>query len=63
MAKVVTVQGANGEDETLRHKALEQLNNLSTIELERLSQISKSDKARKYFKNDILFATVKGFLK
>lgn len=63
MAKIVTVQGANNNDELTRLAALEQLNELDTIVLTRLSELSKSQKANNYFKNGILFETVKSFLK
>lgn len=63
MAKIVTVQGANNSDELERYAALEQLNELPTAVLVRLAQVSKSEKAIKYFKNGILFETVKAFLK
>lgn len=63
MAKIVTVQGANNNDVEERHKALEQLNELPTVVLQRLAEVSKSKKAQGYFTNNILFATVKSFLK
>lgn len=63
MAKIITVQGANGQDETKRAMALEKLNDLPTIVLERLAEVSKSQKAQDYFTNPMKFIAVKTFLK
>jgi hypothetical protein len=63
MAKIVTVQGANSADEETRLQALEQLNDLPTIVLQRLAELSNSKKAQNYFTNSLLFMTVKSFLK
>lgn len=63
MAKVLTIQGANDADESTRLGALEQLNELDTVVLTRVAELSKKEAALKYFKNGILFETVKAFLK
>ncbi|MGE5944604.1 MAG: hypothetical protein ACM31G_09720 [Flavobacteriales bacterium] len=63
MPKVLTINGANNPDELQRLAALEQLNELDTIVLTRLAELSKKSAAVKYFKNGLLFETVKGFLR
>ncbi|UOB18588.1 hypothetical protein [Abyssalbus ytuae] len=63
MAKVITVQGHNGTDLDLRFRALEKLNELPSEVLEKLSKLSESEKAQSYFKNPVLYGTLKAFLK
>lgn len=62
MARVLTIEGSNQSDETLRLGALEQLNELDTIVLTRLAEVSTQPTAIKYFKNGLLFEGVKAFL-
>lgn len=62
MAKIITVQGHNVQDEDNRAKALEILNDQDTVVLERLSKCCQNDKAVNYFKNSILFKMVESFL-
>lgn len=54
MPKVLTINGANNPDELQRLAALEQLNELDTIVLTRLAELSKKSAAVKYFKNGLL---------
>jgi hypothetical protein len=64
MSTVITIQGANEKDQQKRVAAFEKLNeNLGTTELERIAELCNNPKAVKYFKNPMLFATVKAFLK
>jgi hypothetical protein len=63
MAKILTVQGSNDADESTRLGAFEQLNELDTIVLTRIAELSKKEAAVKYFKSGILYETVKAFLK
>jgi len=62
MATIITVTGANPTDEKKRHEAFSELNNLDTVVLERLAQLSKSKKAIGYFKTALMFAVVKKHL-
>lgn len=63
MPKIITVQGATASDEVKRFECLEKLNDQDTVVLERLAELSNSQKAKNYLTSSILYATLKGFLK
>jgi len=63
MPTIITIKGANQKDEDLRSEAISQLNDLPTEVLTKLAALSASEKAQSYFKNPILFGTLKSFLK
>ncbi len=62
MATILQVTGANAADEKKRHEAFSDLNELDTVVLTRIAELSKSPKALSYFKTTIMFAAVKKFL-
>ena len=59
----VNITGNGQADETIRLNAINQLNQLDTKVLQRLAELSKSDKAKVYFQSDIKFALLKGYIK
>lgn len=62
MAKLLTIQGANNPDELKRLAAFEELNELPTEVLSRLSELSKNQKALSFLKTSLQFGILKGFL-
>ncbi len=63
MPKIITVLGANTKDEQLRLKYLENINDLPTDVLEKLSFLSQQPKAIKAIKNIITWTALKAYLK
>lgn len=57
------IKGNNQLDEMARVNALKALNSLDTKTLSRLAELSKSEKAKGYFQNDLKFNMLKGFIK
>lgn len=57
------IKGSNQLDEMARVNALKALNALDTKTLSRLAELSKSEKAKGYFQNDLKFNMLKGFIK
>lgn len=62
MAKILTIQGSNNPDELKRLAALEELNELPTEVLIRLSDLAKNPKALGFLKTSLQFGILKGFL-
>ncbi|MFV9549663.1 hypothetical protein [Algibacter sp. PT7-4] len=62
MATIIKITGANAADENKRHEAFSELNNLDTVVLTRLAELSKSKKAIGYFKTALMFNVVKKYL-
>ena len=58
----INITGKNNIDEIKRVKCIEKLTKLSTEELERLTSLSDSPKARNYLSSPVQFAILKKFL-
>jgi hypothetical protein len=59
----VNITGKDQFDEMSRVQAIMDLNKLDTKTLTRLAELSKSEKAKGYFQNDMKFAMLKSFIK